>query len=122
MVNRNAPAFLYPLGLGPPGTSVDGDGFTGHRNASDSRTSGTFLNCRQLDLKAEAVVTTVSVHSNATYRRLSHPMPSHAHGNYPMYTAGGGDQRWHPDGILEEGMQWVGGLMYAKRIPLFIFH
>ena len=31
-----------------------------------------------------------------------------------MYTPGGRDRRWHPHVILEEGMEWVGGLMYAK--------
>ena len=45
-VNRNAHAFLYPPGLEPPGTSVNGDGLTRHPDASDSRMSGTFLCCR----------------------------------------------------------------------------
>ena len=62
------------------------------------------------------------MHYDTAYRRLSYPMPSHTHSNYPMYTPGGGDQRWHPDAMLGEGMQWVGGLMYVKYIPLFILH
>ncbi|KAI9574780.1 hypothetical protein HD554DRAFT_99870 [Boletus coccyginus] len=97
MVNRNAHAFLYPPGLEPPNTSVDGDGLTNYPNASDSRASG-------------------SMHFNTAYRRLSRPMPSHTHGNYPMYTPGGGDQRWHPDALLGEGMQWVGGLMVTVQL------
>ncbi|KAH0839827.1 hypothetical protein J3R83DRAFT_774 [Lanmaoa asiatica] len=49
-------------------------------------------------------------------------MPSHTHNNYPMYTPGGGDQRWHPDAILEEGMQWVGGLMVTAQLHHFDPH
>lgn len=120
-VNRNAHAFLYPPKLEPPGTSVDGDGLTSHPNASDPRTSGTSLNCRQFDLETESLFATVAKHLNTAYRRLSCPMPSYTHSNYPMYTPGGGDQRWHPDAILEGGMQWAGGLMYARRVPLFTF-
>ncbi|KAF8450638.1 hypothetical protein L210DRAFT_2402058 [Boletus edulis BED1] len=58
----------------------------------------------------------VSKHYNTIYRRLSYPTPSHTHSNYPMYTPGGGDQRWHPDAIPEEGMQWVGGLMVTVQL------
>ena len=58
--------------------------------------------------------TTSTDFNTAAYRRLSHPAPSHTHFNYPMYTPGGGDQRWHPDVILGEDTHWVGGLMYAK--------
>jgi hypothetical protein len=67
------------------------------------------------------VFATVSMYFNAAYRRLSRPMPSNTHSNYPMYTPGGGDQRWHPDAILGEGMQCVGGLMCVKYTPLLIF-
>lgn len=45
MVNRNARAFLYPPGLEPPGTGIDGNGPISHPNASDSKTSGTNFCC-----------------------------------------------------------------------------
>jgi len=53
MVNRNAHALLYPPGLEPPSTSVDGDGLTNsnYPNVSDSRASGTFLCCCQFDFR-----------------------------------------------------------------------
>ncbi|KAF9226694.1 hypothetical protein BS17DRAFT_696817 [Gyrodon lividus] len=53
---------------------------------------------------------------NPVYDRLSHPMPSMSHHNYPMYTPGGGDQRWAAGVMEEEGMQWVGGLMVTVQL------
>lgn len=68
--------------------------------------------CRWFDFRLSQYA--ASMHFNAAYRPLTHPMPSYTHSNYPMYTPGGGDQRWHPNVMLEEGVQWVGGLMYAN--------
>ncbi|KAG6842043.1 hypothetical protein C0991_003569 [Blastosporella zonata] len=49
-----------------------------------------------------------------TYTRLLHPLPALSHANYPFYTPGGCDKRWLGEGeVEEEGLRWVGGLMYA---------
>jgi hypothetical protein len=46
------------------------------------------------------------------YSRLTRPLPALSHENYPRYTPGGSDKRWiTTDGMEEEGLQWVGGLM-----------
>ncbi|KAF8559184.1 hypothetical protein OG21DRAFT_1403684 [Imleria badia] len=58
----------------------------------------------------------VLMHCSTAYCRLSCPTPSHTHSNYPMYTPGGGDQRWHPDATLGEGVEWVGGLMVTVQL------
>ena len=48
------------------------------------------------------------------YRRLTHPLPSPCHANYPLYTPGGEDKRWIGNEELEEnGRQWVGPMLYA---------
>ncbi|KAH7930666.1 hypothetical protein BV22DRAFT_1101626 [Leucogyrophana mollusca] len=56
--------------------------------------------------------------SNApAYDRLTHPLPSHSHRNYPFYTPGGGDKRWLGSGSFEEeGLDWVGGLMLTAQL------
>jgi len=94
LVNRNARAFFCPPGLGASDAIVGEDGTTSFSNLCGSRTA----------------------QSSSAYRCLSRPVPSDTHRNYPMYTPGGGDQRWHPDLILEEGMDWVGGLMVTARL------
>ncbi|KAH7916270.1 hypothetical protein BJ138DRAFT_596179 [Hygrophoropsis aurantiaca] len=51
------------------------------------------------------------------YDRLTHPLPSHSHRNYPFYTSGGGDKRWIGSGSFEEeGLDWVGGLMLTAQL------
>ncbi|KAG9317360.1 hypothetical protein JVU11DRAFT_1559 [Chiua virens] len=96
-VNRNAHAFLYPPGLEPSGTRIISEGLVNSLNNSKSSPS-------------------VSTNFNAAYHRLSRPVPAHSHSDYPMYTPGGGDQRWHPDAILEDGVYWVGPLMVTAQL------
>jgi hypothetical protein len=48
------------------------------------------------------------------YSRLTRPIPSSSHTLYPFHTPGGGDKRWIGSRELEEdGLQWVGGLMFV---------
>ncbi|KAF9006596.1 hypothetical protein BDQ17DRAFT_1352026 [Cyathus striatus] len=55
--------------------------------------------------------------SYAAYTKLSCPLPSSIHANYPFYTPGGGDRRWRSwGGVEEEGLHWVGGLMIIAHI------
>lgn len=50
--------------------------------------------------------------ASPTYSRLTHPLPSPSHANYPFHTSSGKDKRWIGSGELEEdGLRWVGGLM-----------
>ncbi|KAJ7180344.1 hypothetical protein C8R43DRAFT_1084281 [Mycena crocata] len=54
--------------------------------------------------------------SNPGYSRLRYPIPAPIHSNYPFYTPGGGDKRWIISEELEEGLEWVGGLMLVAQI------
>jgi len=52
--------------------------------------------------------------SSTAYTKLIYPTPAPSHAKYPFYTAGGGDKRWLMSGEEEEeGLFWVGGLMYV---------
>ena len=53
--------------------------------------------------------------SSTAYTKLVHPTPAPSHAKYPFYTPGGGDRRWLMSGEEEEeeGLFWVGGLMYV---------
>ncbi len=52
-----------------------------------------------------------------TYARLRYPSPNWKYANYPFYTPGGNDRRWNGSGEAEEdGLQWVGGMMYVDVI------
>lgn len=48
-----------------------------------------------------------------TYTQLQHPTPSPAYANYPFFTPGGGDRRWIGTPETEDGLHWVGPLMYV---------
>lgn len=50
-----------------------------------------------------------------TYARLRHPTPAPLYANYPFYTTGGSDRRWVGRPETQEGMHWVGGLMYVLK-------
>ena len=52
-----------------------------------------------------------------TYTRLRYPSPNWKYASYPFYTPGGNDRRWNGSGEAEEdGLQWVGGMMYVDVI------
>ncbi|KIJ69954.1 hypothetical protein HYDPIDRAFT_104624 [Hydnomerulius pinastri MD-312] len=100
-VNANAETFLHPPGLGPASSHVAPNGVDDTEGHSTSSVSGYPRACLRFA---------------SVYDPLTRPMPSPSHNNYPMYTPGGGDQRWYPGVQEEEGMQWVGGLMIAAQL------
>lgn len=54
--------------------------------------------------------------------RLQHPEPSMPHAEYPNYTPGGGDSRWHVrDGLEEGGLHWIGPVLYVTPFIYFGF-
>jgi len=48
---------------------------------------------------------------SSSYDKLVYPQPAHLHRLYPFYTPGGADRRWLEE--EEEGLKWVGPLMYS---------
>jgi len=112
MVNSNADVFLHP-----PGIEIDE---TGHHECT--------LPTPRLNLIPDHGVYPLRMRpashgfsayrtSLPSYNRLSHPLPSLSHINYPFYTPGGGDGRWLVSEDVEEtGLQWVGGMMIVAQV------
>ncbi|KAG1752542.1 uncharacterized protein EDB91DRAFT_1044592 [Suillus paluster] len=98
--NHNARAFLHPPGIEATdalgvNSRVLHDSPYGHERDGPSGNNNQY-----------------SCSIFVSYNKLTHPLPAESHRNYPFYTPGGGDRRW---GSLEEqGLQWVGGLMFVE--------
>ncbi|KAG2042185.1 hypothetical protein BDR03DRAFT_854604 [Suillus americanus] len=101
IVNRNAHALLHPPGI-EVGANLKGNSRALHDSPyGDDR------------ILAPFVINYFLVGSRL-YNKLTHPLPSESHRNYPLYTPGGGDRRW--GSLEEERQQWVGGLMVIVQL------
>lgn len=113
-VNHNARLFLHPPGIEitEPVDDETRDDSPGRRLSISSHASTTH------SVSSDPASPTSPVfHAQPRYERLTHPMPSPSHANYPLHTPSGEDKRWIGSGTLEEGGQlWVGPLMLTAQI------
>ncbi|ETW84135.1 hypothetical protein HETIRDRAFT_311797 [Heterobasidion irregulare TC 32-1] len=106
-VNHNARLFLHPPGIEitEPVDDETRDDSPGRRLSISSH-AGTIHS-----------VSSDPASPSTQHERLTHPMPSPSHANYPLHTPSGEDKRWIGSGALEEGGQlWVGPLMLTAQI------
>ncbi|KZP20193.1 hypothetical protein FIBSPDRAFT_544709 [Athelia psychrophila] len=112
-INPNAHALLHPPGIG---RSISSEQQCQTDPLMKMRTSKPpVLDFRLLHYSRRNCA---EYHSaSPAYSRLTRPLPSPSHINYPFYTPGGKDKRWIGSGELEEdGLRWVGGLMLTAQL------
>jgi len=119
-LNSNARIFLHPPGIEKE-TLLDANRETKTSTGSSSKNQSLDMKniySRRLSWVLPSALIYVSVIEFLSvfpeYSRLTCPIPSSSHTLYPFYTPGGRDKRWIGSRELEEdGLQWVGGLMFV---------
>jgi hypothetical protein len=121
-LNSNAHEFLHPVGIDRyDQLDANSNSRMPHGLPKQNRDPGmapnpsrTLFQALSRSLTYVGVIEFRSMFPN--YARLTHPIPSLSHSDYPFHTPGGRDKRWVGSAESEEeGLQWVGGLMSVMR-------